>query len=307
MKKLRLYIALVFVSFSFGSMAQQDEQMSLYLYNKLYINPAYAGSRDALSAIAIARFQWVDFEGAPKTQWFSVHAPLLQKSLGIGAHMVNDQIGARSRTASYVDLSGSVVLNKNESRLAAGISGGFDMISYDFSNLNVYDQNDPYYGSSFSTFKPNLGAGLYYYGKKHYLSLSVPRVFEASEEFSTDSITQLLNSRHYFVSAGYLIDLNSVFKLQPSLLFKFTPHVPFTIDANVSLHMYDKITTGIMYRYNESMGINCLYHLKNTFSIGYVYDFPINGLRTYQYGSHELFLRYDFKPKNSTYTSPRYF
>lgn len=292
---------------SLGLRAQQDEQMSLYLYNKLYINPAYAGSRDALSAIAIARFQWIDFEGAPKTQWFSIHAPLLQKSLGVGAHLVNDQIGSRTRTAAYADLSGSIALNKNGSRLAAGISGGFDMIGYDFTSVQVVDQNDPYYQSTYNVTKPNIGAGLYYYGEKHYISVSVPRVFEAQSTASVDSVLQTLNSRHFFLSGGYVFDLNSVFKLQPSVLAKYTPHAPITIDANVSFLMYDRIALGLMYRYNESMGINAVYNIKNTFSIGYVYDFPINGLRTYQYGSHELFLRYDFRPKKSTYTSPRYF
>ena len=66
MKKLLVIIALIAAT---PSNAQQDEQMSLYMYNQLYYNPAYAGSRDALSAIAIARFQWVNFDGAPRSQW----------------------------------------------------------------------------------------------------------------------------------------------------------------------------------------------------------------------------------------------
>lgn len=286
--------------------AQQDEQMSLYMYNKLYYNPAYAGSRDALSAIAIARFQWVDFKGAPKTQWFSVHSPLMQKTLGVGLHAVNDQIGNRSRTAVYGDVSASIPVNKKNDRIALGLSGGFDMVGYDFSEVNVNDINDPYYGTSYSVIKPNIGAGLYYYGDKHYVSISTPRVLEA---FTTDldTIVQQLNSRHFFISSGYIFDLNSVFKLQPSFMLKYTPNAPITIDVNASLLMYDKLWTGIMYRYNESMGVNIVYNIKNTFSVGYVYDFPINGLRTYQTGSHEIFLRYDFIPKKSTYTSPRYF
>ena len=78
-------------------------------------------------------------------------------------------------------------------------------------------------------------------------------------------------------------------------------------DIERSLLMYDQMWLGLMYRYNESMGVNAVYTLKNALSIGYVYDFPINGLRTYQTGSHEIFLRYDFKPKKSVFTSPRYF
>lgn len=279
--------------------------MSLYMFNQLYLNPAYAGSRDALSAIAIARFQWVDFEGAPKTQWFSVHAPLLQRSLGLGAHLVNDRIGSRSRTAAYMDISGSIALNKRNDRLAAGLSAGFDVVGYDFSNVTVNDPNDPYYGNSYSATKPNIGAGLYYYGERHFISLSTPRLFEST--YNVDTLLQQLNSRHFFLSGGYVFDLNSVLKLKPSIMMKYTPKAPITIDVNASLLMYDQLWAGLMYRYNESMGVNIVYTIKNMLSVGYVYDFPINGLRTYQYGSHEMFLRYDFVPKKSVYNSPRYF
>jgi type IX secretion system PorP/SprF family membrane protein len=310
---MKLHLALLLVICGFGSSAahaQQDEQLSLYMYNKLQFNPAYAGSRDAISAVAVARFQWVDFKGAPNTQWFSIHTPILQKALGIGTHIVNDRIGNRSRTSAYMDLSSSISLNKKSSRLSVGLSGGIDVVGYDFSEVLVNDPQDPYYGTNFSVTKPNVGAGIYYYSDKHYLSLSVPRMLEVTSgslSSAVDTIVKQLNSRHFFLSGGYVFDLNSVFKLQPSVLAKYTPNAPITLDANLSLLMYDKLWTGLMYRFHESMGINIVYNIKNTFSIGYVYDFPINGLRTYQTGSHEIFLRYDITPKKSSYTSPRYF
>lgn len=276
------------------------------MYNKLYFNPAYAGSRDALSAIAIARFQWVDFKGAPNTQWFSIHAPLMQKAMGVGAHIVNDRIGNRSRTAVYGDLSTSIAVNKRSSRVAVGLSGGFDVIGYDFSNVNVNDETDPYFGKVYSETRPNMGAGIYYYSDRHYIGISSPRILEVRSK-NIDTLLNTLNQRHFFISGGSVFKLNSVLKLQPSLLIKYTPNAPLTVDVNTSLLMYDQLWLGIMYRYHESMGVNLVYTIKNSFSVGYVYDFPINGLRTYQTGSHEIFLRYDFKPKKSVYSSPRYF
>lgn len=303
MKKIILAILLM-VSSSL-SFAQQDEQMSLYMYNPLYFNPAYAGSRDAISTVAMARFQWVNFKGAPMSQWFSIHSPILHKLVGVGGHMINDQIGSRTRTSAFADVSSGIQLNKKQDRLTAGLSFGFDALGFDFSNSQVNDQNDPYYGKSLSVTKPNLGAGIYYYGKKHYLGISVPRLFESKME--VNNILEKLTARHFFISAGYVFDLNSVLKFKPSTLIKYTPHAPITFDVNASLLMYDKLWTGLMYRFNEAMGINVVYNIKNTFQIGYVYDFPINGLRTYQSGSHEIVLQYDIKPKKSVYTSPRYF
>lgn len=304
--KINKLIVLLLILISFQSKAQQDEQLSLYMYNKLAFNPAYAGSRDALSAIAIARFQWVDFEGAPNTQWFSIQAPLLQKSLGVGAHITNDQIGSRTRTSVYGDLSGSISLNNKKNRLAVGISGGIDIVGYDFSSVAVNDPTDPYFQSTFTETKPNVGAGIYYYGDKHFIGISTPRLLEANSSIF-DSIGAKLNARHFFITGGYVFKINSVLKLHPSTLIKYTPDAPFTADINLSLLMYDKLWTGILYRFNEAMGVNIVYNIKNTLSIGYVYDFPINGLRTYQNGTHEIFLRYDFKQKNTPYISPRYF
>ncbi len=302
-KKLTIVLAILF---SFQANAQQDEQMSLYMYNKLYFNPAYAGSRDAISAIAIARFQWVNFDGAPNTQWFSIHTPILQKSMGIGAHLVNDRIGNRTRTSVFGDVNGSIALNNKTSRLSIGLSGGIDILGYDFSSVIVNDQNDPYFGEVYSETKPNVGAGLYYYNDKHFFGISSPRILEASSNV-LDSISTKLNARHFFITGGYVFKLNSVLKLHPSALIKYTPYSPITADVNVSLLMYEKMWAGVMYRFHEAMGINLVYNIKEKLSVGYVYDFPINGLRTYQNGSHEIFLRYDFKPKKAVYTSPRYF
>lgn len=298
----------VIISFLFllNTKAQQDEQMSIYMYNPLYYNPAYAGSKDAISMVAVGRFQWVNFEGAPNSQWFSIHAPLLFKSIGVGAHMVNDRIGKRKRTAAYADVSGSIQLSKNnQSRIALGLSFGADIMGFDFTNVTVNDINDPFYGQRISTTKPNIGAGIYWYGNRHYVGLSSPRLIEGKLEASEDIIKRI-NARHFFLASGYVFDANSVLKIKPSVLIKYTPHSPITFDMNLSLLSYERFWTGLMYRYHEALGINLGIILKDL-TIGYVYDLPINGLRTFQTGSHEVFLSFDLYTKKIPYTSPRYF
>ncbi len=303
MKKVILFSLILLGSIDLK--AQQDEQMSLYMYNPLYFNPAYAGSRDAISAVAMGRFQWVNFKGAPMSQWFSIHSPIFNKALGVGGHFIHDRIGDRNRTSAYADVSSSIQLNNKKSRLSAGISFGFDALSYDFSQAIVNNVNDPYYGQALSVTKPNVGAGLYYYGERHFIGVSVPRLLQAKDQ--VNNILHTLNTRHFFISGGYVFDLNTMFKLKPSALVKYTPGAPLTADVNLSLLMYERLWTGLMYRFHESMGVNVVYHIKNTFNVGYVYDFPINGLRKYQSGSHEIILQYDIQPKKSGITSPRYF
>lgn len=305
MKKRIILLILIHLS-SAVSLAQQDEQMSIYMYNPLYFNPAYAGSKDAISMVAVGRFQWVNYSGAPRSQWFSIHAPLMFKSLGVGGHMVNDRIGKRYRTSVFADVSGSIQLSKtNQSRIAAGISVGVDVMGFDFTNATVNDVNDPFYGMQVSVTKPNVGAGIYYYGNRHYVGISSPRLLEAVIRTDQD-LEKQINARHFFIAAGYVFDLNSVLKLKPSTLIKYTPKAPLTFDVNLSLLSYERLWTGLMYRFNESMGANIAVIIKD-FTIGYVYDFPINGLRKYQSGSHEVFLQLDIRTKKIPYTSPRYF
>lgn len=304
MKKILIFnLALLSLG---SSWSQQDEQLSLYTQNALYFNPAYAGSRQSLSFVAISRFQWVGYQGAPQTQWLSVHSPLAGNNLGVGVHLVNDKIGSRNRTSIYGDLSAGIRLNKKNHKLAVGVSVGADILTFDFSNLNVTDINDPYYGQQFSTTKPNIGTGIYYYGDRHYIGISSPRILEASFKDGQQLVTTL-NQRHFFFAAGGVINLNSVVQFKPSTSIKYTPNAPLTMDFNTSFLMYDKLWLGASYRFNESAGLSAIFKIKNSIQLGYAYDFVINGLQRYQQGSHEIILAYDFNFKKISYNSPRYF
>lgn len=301
----RIILCAVLLLISTTATAQQEEQLSLYNYNTLFYNPAYAGSRDAVSMVGIGRFQWVNMSGAPMTQWFSVHSPVVGKSFGIGAHMVNDKIGSRNRTAAFLDLSTSVQVAKNGTRLAFGLSAGADFISRDFSNLNVDHQADEY-NTNYSFTKFNVGAGLYLYSDKAYFGLSVPRMMKVEGRDPNNVLNSLIN-RHYYLSAGYVFSLNSILKLKPSTLVKFIPYAPLKIDVNATFILYDFLHLSAMYRITEAAGLNTVVRIKDSFFIGYSYEFPINGLATYQSGSHEVLLQLDLKGKNRVKTSPRHF
>ena len=49
----------------FMTFGQQDAQYTHYMFNTQAINPAYAGSREALTITGLHRSQWAGFEGAP--------------------------------------------------------------------------------------------------------------------------------------------------------------------------------------------------------------------------------------------------
>ena len=103
--------------------AQQDEQSSMYMFNPLQFNPAYAGSRGDFNAVAIVRSQWVGMNGAPKSQFISLNSPLKIRNMSLGMHLSNDQIGARNRTSFYGDYAYTLRF-KRGGNLNLGVSGG---------------------------------------------------------------------------------------------------------------------------------------------------------------------------------------
>src|SRR5687767_1058180 len=64
--------------------AQQESQYSQYMFNGLFLNPAYAGSRDHASMSLIGRNQWTGFDGAPKSAAFTLHGPSASMKSGFG-------------------------------------------------------------------------------------------------------------------------------------------------------------------------------------------------------------------------------
>jgi type IX secretion system PorP/SprF family membrane protein len=302
------YFLVVFLVFGFTrfSTAQQDEQLSLYNYNPLYYNPAYAGSKSALSIVSLARFQWVNFEGAPSTQFLSVHTPVVGQNLGMGVNLVNDQVGSRKRTAAYFNVSSGIRLNEKNDRLAFGLSAGLDVLAYDFTDLAVQDPTDPFYGEQVSATKGNVGGGLYYYNESFYVGVSSPRLFE-SKVLNTDNVETALNQRHFFITGGKVFTLNSVVKFKPTTLVKISPNSPLTVDLNSNFLLYERFWAGAFYRFHEAVGLNFVYNYKDLVHVGYGFEFPINRLSNYQSGSHEILLQIDIQSKKNLFTSPRYF
>ena len=109
------------------SYAQQDAQFTQYMYNTINVNPAYAGSRGALSIFALHRTQWVGLDGAPVTNAVSINTPISGSNLGLGVSLINDKIGPANENTFSADLSYTIPTS------AIGSGGGHEiMVGYNF-------------------------------------------------------------------------------------------------------------------------------------------------------------------------------
>jgi type IX secretion system PorP/SprF family membrane protein len=291
----------------FTSYAQQDEQSSLYMFNPLQFNPAFAGSRGYLNASAVIRNQWVGINGAPKSQFLSLNSPIFVKNMSAGFHISNDVIGPKERLSFYGDYA--YTLNfKNNQKLNLGMSLGCQQMVVDYNTLLAMDPTETDVLSNISQFNFNSGVGAYYFSDKFYVGFSVPRFFQSKLYNNSVLISNSYTKRHYFLAAGYVFPINSVIDLKSSILIKSVANAPIIADFNANLFFYKRIWAGIMYRLKESVGLNVAYQIKESIMFGYSFDYPIGGLITVKNGgSHEVMLTYSINNHKKSYGSPRYF
>ncbi len=288
--------------------AQQEIQNSFYMFNGSVVNPAYAGSRDALSAVIDYRNQWSGWKGAPVTSALTLHTPLVNESIGVGINAVSDRIGPTNKTALFADFAYRIRLNKANDRLCFGVRAGADLIRNNLAGLAANDLSDPSLinNTNFNTNTPNFGAGIYYYGKRHFIGFTAPKIIP--NELSKDpTFANSKQALHYYLIAGYVFKLNSLWDLKPGAAVKYTANAPLSIDGNLSVLFNNLIWFGVMYRHNAAAGANIVYNITPQFRIGYAFDYSINNMGKYNPGTHEVMLGFDFLQKSKALKSPRYF
>lgn len=288
-----------------ASFAQQDAQYTQYMYNTINVNPAYAGSRGALSIFALHRTQWVGLDGAPVSNTVSVNTPFNNSSLGLGVSIINDEIGPSTSNSISADVSYTIPVSENY-KLSFGIKGTANIFNIDITKLNPGDQNDPQFQNFNNEFLPNIGAGLYLHSSKAYVGFSAPNLIEANA-YNDNDISVYKEKINYYLIGGYVFDLSSFIKFKPTFMSKMTTGTPLQVDVSGNFMFNEKFTVGVAYRWSASLSAMVGFQITDGLYLGYAYDFETTNLDNYSSGSHEIFLRYELFKKNSKMVTPRFF
>ena len=289
--------------------AQQDPMISQYMFNGLFLNPAYAGSHKYFSSSLLHRTQWVNFPGAPKTSLLAVDGLLPTKSenMGIGLIVAHDRIGATEQTDIYANYAYQLKLKKG--KLAFGLKVGATNYVFKSDNLIVWDANDDVFAGRRTAWLPKFGAGAYYFCDNWYAGISIPTLmaYDANHNFSFDVNKGSFVNRHYYAYGGYVFKLNEKFKLKPSALIKYLPAAPIEADINLNLLYKDQFWIGASYRSKDAVVIMIEYQTNSRFRVGYAFDYTTSKIRKYSTGTHEIMIGYDFGKTVIKEKSPRYF
>ncbi len=312
--KSNVYVLLCTLFLTFGLrtdvQAQQDAQFTQYMFNPLVINPAYAGSREVLSAIVLYRDQWVNFEGAPTTGTFSINSPLRNPKVGVGLHIINDVIGPNRNTGVLGSYAYRLPLTKG--KICLGLRAGAYQYTQDLSKITYYEA-DKFYGQN-KVWAPTFDFGTYYYTKKFYAGACASHINQAQLTLSDSSGTGKRRIvSHFVANAGYAFVMSKQLTFRPSMVIKSTLRTAPNVDVNAAFLLQEKLWIGVGMRLSVNKqilnsGIAMIeYSINKKFRLGYSYDISLNELITVNQGSHELFLGFDFELFKSKTLSPRYF
>ncbi len=301
--------------------AQQDAQFSMNMFNRLQVNPAYAGMNKALCATILYRQQWTSFPGAPTTGLVSIDYGQVAHG-GLGLTVDQDALGfdktlkAKLAYSFHLPLGpGTLGIGLDAGMIQKSLTGNFIAPDGGTSATPSNDQAIPWGGTSSTTY--DVGFGLYYQTQKMYVGLSslhLPEQ-ELTKKGTTQAQTWDFNykvARHYYIMAGYTFQTQQ-WDITPSILAK-SDASSTQFDINVLAKWNKMVFAGVSYRLSDAIvgivGLEKAINKKMNAKFGYSYDLTMSNIKTYSNGSHEIMLGFCYKikgePKPTSHMNVRF-
>jgi type IX secretion system PorP/SprF family membrane protein len=306
----------------FGASAQQDAQYSQYIFNGIYINPAYAGYKEVLNLHSFYRTQWTGVSGAPRTATLAVDAIANDGNVGLALQVVDDRLGAQENLSAYASYAYRLRLNaEGTSRLSFGLSGGLQQYGYDGSRA-VTNDPDAVGAGMYRALVPDARIGVFFSNERYFAGLSADNLI--SSQYGDRKFLNIPKpSVHAYLTAGMLLPLSEDIRLRPSFLFKEDFNGPTSLDLNAFVLFGEKLWLGGSYRTgvrlwdkpNLDRGLSDLnsavaaveFFPTSAIRIGYAYDFAVGALQGNSGGTHEISLAFMFNRKGTRMATPRVF
>jgi len=309
---MRKIIAVAVVNFVVLSVfAQQDAQFSMNYFNRLAINPAYAGMNGALCTTVLYRNQWLGFSGAPQTGLVSVDYGRVLGG-GVGLTIDQDQAGFLKFTSAKIAYSYHKVLNVGT--LGMGLDAGFiqSSISGNFVAPNglTNDALIPWGGANGKNIY-DIGAGLYYKTRKLYVGLSTSHLpqeqISAGGILPTGSVNlggstnwtyNFQEARNYYLMVGYSFFPSQQWEITPNL---FVKSVVAATQVDASVMAKYKLSNGGLFggtsfRPGDAVvaivGWEQKLDKRLSYKAGFSYDFPVSNINS---SSLEFMLNFCYK------------
>lgn len=294
MKMKSALLALVLL-LAAASQAQHLGSYSQYMFNGLLLNPAYAGSQEALNLTSLYRRQWLGLDGAPTTMNLTAHMPLRRKKAALGFLLGDDRFGVTEHTRAALAYAYRIRIGRG--KLSLGLQGGVDVVQNNWNQIRTTQDRDPsFMVNAQRVLIPQLGCGVYYYAPRFFAGLSSPELLNRDNE----------RFRTLTFSAGGVIRSGSNVVLKPVVLVRYIRHSPVDVNLSLIAYWHERLGIGMGYSSAQTAFAYLDLGITDQFYVGYAYDYTFSTLRNYNSGSHEIMLRYLFRYKIEA-PSIRYF
>lgn len=307
----RIIPILLFCLAATALFGQQEQQYTQFMYQKLTLNPASAGTKGVPELNLSYRNQWMGFEGAPKTIGLGYQTTWLQKKVGLGLNVVRRTIGITDR----LTLDGAYAYRVRMSRgmLGVGVQASVrhfrnNYLDSRLKGTQAIADDEAIPKETMSKVVPNFGFGLYYNTQRAYVGFSIPRLVSNNIDFAQAGGVLSKEVPHFYLMGGYKIRLADGFELEPQVLFKYVKNAPLDGDVNATLTIQEKFLTGLTYRLGggevssagESIDVMAGFQANPKLFFGLSYDIGLTKLRKYHNGSIEAVARYYFAEPSET-------
>ena len=289
---------------------QRDPVYSQYMFDKVLINPAYAGSSNWIVGSLKYRSHLMGIEGAPQTNLFTFHAPIQKKSMGVGLKAIYDKT-AVTNTLTVTGMY-SYHLGFGDGKLSFGLEGGMVHSSTDYQKLIRHDADDPSIPETVEVaIVPDASFGIFYHAEKYYAGAALYHLFSSIPllpESANNEMIQMEKTAYLF--GGYILDVSKSFALEPGGLLKYAPGAPLQADLNLNLIYNERITLGGSYRTGGAAAVLLKVDVTEGIRIAYSYDINFSKLSNFSTGSHEIMLSFGRKllpPAIKQEVHPRYY
>jgi len=299
-----LLISLIVLIAGLRGYSQQEPQFSQYMFYGITMNPAVAGSDNAICATVADRLQWYGFEDmegndiAPETFFVSIMSPIKFLKGGVSAVVMQDKIGFEKNIS--LKLGYAYQRNVGFGKLGLGTHIEFNNKSVDFSKLIYIDKTDPILSqmtANESDMLIDFSLGAYYSvpGVYHIGFSGLHLISTKGKELADGGLRMKLD-RTFILEGGYefVFPRNPDFGFEPSALLR-TNLSTFQFDVSGLVKYKETVWGGLGYRFQDAVVVLIGLQFRDI-KFGYSYDINVSKLKMpIGGGSHEVMLTYCFK------------
>ena len=261
---------------------QQTPVFAEYNYNTFILNSAYAGFNEATEINLSNSGFFNNFEGSPRNFTLSLNAPLKDNKMGIGAGIIQDDIGVTSSTSIFGAYAYKIYFDFKSNRpywqhytptvLSFGLTGGVLLYREDLLSLGIID--DPNFQQNINTTIPTIGLGFLFNHDTFYIGASAPNIL--GDSLASDDTVDISSPIYGYMGYRFFTDLFEYTMINPSVLLKHEGGAPMQIDLNLAFNFKNQFELGTGYRTNNSINLFAGFFMFKNIRAMYSYNFATN-------------------------------